>query len=217
VIPENRQIIIETLCTLLTDATDSTIRMRAAQALGRLGAETSIPLLCQILRQDSNTNVRLAIIDACIAIHQSPSTQPQSTQPMPEQSQNQPIFNIQQVGTINTGDVTISGDQIGIQNNYAPEPNIQAEQQLDQLLTKLRNQYPNETDAEIFSILITNFSKMPQTYPQDWQRWQDIFSVIFAGGVEAAKLLVPIAGIPIEILKRLYEIYDRNKKELPGA
>jgi hypothetical protein len=212
VTPENRQIIIETLCTLLTDATDSTIRIQAAQALGRLGAETSIPLLCQILRQDSDADVRLAIIDAFIVIHQS-----QSIHPMPEQSQNQPIFNINQVGNINTGDVTISGDQIGIQHNYAPEPNTEAEQQLEQLLSKLRNQYPDKTDAEIFNILISNFSNMPQADPPTWQRWQDIFSVIFAGGVEAAKVLVPMAGIPIEVLKQLYEIYDRNKKRLPGA
>jgi hypothetical protein len=53
--------------------------------------------------------------------------------------------------------------------------------------------------------------------PQNWQRWQDIFSVIFASGVEATKILVPIAGILIEVLKRLYEIYDRNRKQLPGA
>jgi hypothetical protein len=212
VTPENRQIIIETLCTLLTEATDSTIRVQAAQALGRLGAETSIPLLCQILHQDSDTDVRLAIIDAFIVIHQS-----QSAQSMPEQPQNQPIFNINQVGNINTGETTITGDQIGIQHNYAPEPNTEAEQQLVQLLTKLRSQSPNATDAEIFNILIDNFSNMPQTDPSTWQRWQDIFSVIFAGGVEAAKVLAPMAGIPIEVLRRLYEICDRNKKQLPGA
>jgi NAD(P)-dependent dehydrogenase (short-subunit alcohol dehydrogenase family) len=136
---------------------------------------------------------------------------------MPEQPQNQPIFNINQVGNINTGDTTIAGDQIGIQYNYTPEPNTEAEQQLDQLLTKLRNQYPNKTDAEIFDILINNFATMPQTHPQTWQRWQDIFSVIFAGGVEATKVLVPMLGIPIEVLKRLYEIYDRNNKQLPGT
>jgi hypothetical protein len=138
VIPENRQIIIETLCTLLTDATDSTIRIRAAQALGRLGAETSIPLLCQILRQDPDTNVRLAIIDTFIAIHQS-----QSAQPMPEQPQNQPIFNINQVGNINTGEVSISGDQIGIQAINTSDPNFKA--LLDdykQFFSDLQQKYP---------------------------------------------------------------------------
>jgi hypothetical protein len=210
VTPENRQIIIETLCTLLTDATDSTIRIRAAQALGQLGAETSIPLLCQIACQDADTNVRLAIVDAFIVIHQS-----QSSQLMSEQPKNQPVFHIKQVGNINTGDLTIAGDQIGIQHNYAPDPDTKAEQQLIHLLNKLRNHYPNKTDAEIFDILINDFASMSQINSPTWQRWQDIFRVIFAGGVEAAKVLVPIAGIPIEVLKQLYEIYDHNKKQLP--
>lgn len=208
--PENRRIIIETLCTLLTDATNSAIRIRAAQSLGRLGAETSIPLLCQIALQDPDTSVRLAIIDALVTISQS-------VNPMSESSKNQPVFNINQVGNINTGDVTIQGDQIGIQHNYAPESNTEANQQLAHLLTKLRSKHPNKSDAELFEILINGFATMPQNNPQNWQRWQDIFSVIFAGGIEATKILVPVAGIPIEVLKRLYEIYDRNRKQLPGA
>lgn len=208
--PENRRIIIETLCTLLTDATNSAIRIRAAQSLGRLGAETSIPLLCQIALQDPDTSVRLAIIDALVTISQS-------VNPMSESSKNQPVFNINQVGNINTGDVTIQGDQIGIQHNYAPESNTEANQQLAHLLTKLRSKHPNKPDAELFEILINGFATMPQNNPQNWQRWQDIFSVIFAGGIEATKILVPVAGIPIEVLKRLYEIYDRNRKQLPGA
>jgi hypothetical protein len=209
VTPENRQIIIETLCTLLTDATDSNIRIRAAQSLGRLGAEISIPLLCQIALEDQDTAVRLAILDALVTIAQFPN-------PMSEPAKNQPIFNINQVGNINSGDVTIQGDQIGIQHNYAPEDATEANQQLAHLLTKLRAKYPTKTDAEIFDILVNGFATMPQNNPQNWQRWQDIFSVIFAGGIEATKILVPVAGIPIEVLKRLYEIYDRNRKQLPG-
>jgi hypothetical protein len=130
---------------------------------------------------------------------------------------NQPTFNINQVGNINTGDVTIQGDQIGIQHNYAPEPSTEANQQLAHLLTTLRTKYPTKTDTEIFDILINGFATMPQNNPQTWQRWKDTFSIIFAGGVEATKILVPVAGIPIEVLKRLYEIYDRNRKQLPGA
>lgn len=111
--PENRQVILETLCTLLTNSTDSTIRIRAAQSLGRLSAESSIPLLCQLAVQDQDTDVRLAIMDALVAIAQS-----QSTNPMPEPSKNQPTFHINQVGNINTGDVTIQGNQIGEQHNH---------------------------------------------------------------------------------------------------
>jgi hypothetical protein len=39
----------------------------------------------------------------------------------------------------------------------------------------------------------------------------DIFSVAFAGGIESIKILAPAIGIPIEVVKRLYEIYQRNR------
>lgn len=40
---------------------------------------------------------------------------------MTETSKNQPTFHIQQVGNINTGDVTIHGDQVGIQHQSIQE------------------------------------------------------------------------------------------------
>lgn len=38
----------------------------------------------------------------------------------------------------------------------------------------------------------------------------DLLSLAFAGGVEAIKIVAPQLGVPIEVAKRLYEIYDRN-------
>jgi hypothetical protein len=99
----------------------------------------------------------------------------------------------------------------------APPQAPEAAQQLKGLLEKLRTQHPNATDAELFDILTKGFDAMPQQNPQNWHRWQDVFSVIFAGGVEATKILVPVSGIPIEVLKRLYEIYKRHPKQLPGS
>jgi predicted NACHT family NTPase len=49
------------------------------------------------------------------------------------------------------------------------------------------------------------------------QTWKDLLSLLFAGGFEAAKLAKPEIGIPIEILKHFYKIWDRNRKQLPGA
>jgi len=39
---------------------------------------------------------------------------------------------------------------------------------------------------------------------------------VFAGGLEAVKVVAPILGIPIEVGKSLYEMSDRNRKQLPG-
>lgn len=112
-----------------------------------------------------------------------------------------------------------AGNVEGDMNVYAPDPKrTSPEQQLQTILEKLRQKYPDKTDAEIFEVLLNGFATMPQRNPQHWQRWRDLFSVLFAGGVEGIKIVVPTVGIPIEVLKRLYEIYDRdrNPKQLPG-
>jgi len=135
---------------------------------------------------------------------------------MTNSPKNQSTFHINSVGNLNTGDVTIQGDQIGIQHNAADPEIKRAIANLQTLITQLQTRYPNATDEQLSEILLNGFEEMPQQNPKNWQRWQDIFSILFAGGVEAAKILVPVSGIPIEVLKRLYEIYQRHPKQLPG-
>jgi hypothetical protein len=131
-------------------------------------------------------------------------------------SKNQPTFQIHHVGNINTGNVTIHGDQVGIQNNYAVEASVlEASQAVMDLLNNLHQKYPNATDAELLNILTRGFESMLQNNPQKWQHWKDLFSILFAGGVESIKIVQPLVGIPIEVFKQLYEIYDRNRKQLP--
>ncbi|NMF85816.1 hypothetical protein [Nodosilinea sp. P-1105] len=109
----------------------------------------------------------------------------------------------------------VSGNVEGDMIVYAPDPTqTAAEQQLQTVVSKLRQTYPNDTDAQLFQRLIEGFEAMPRQNPQNWQRWRDIFSLLFAGGIEATKVLVPVAGIPIEVSRRLYEIYERDRKQL---
>jgi HEAT repeats len=204
--PENRQAITATLFNLLQQSSDPQLRAKAAESLGRLKVEEAIPLLCQTVNQDPEIQVRLAAIDAMVAIAQPPILKLMTDKP-------QPIFNINQVGNINTGDVEIQGDQIGIQYNVQA---TEASQQLETLLAELRKASPNATDAEIFEILLQNFQTMPNNNAQGWQHWESIFSVVFAGGVEAIKVIAPVLGIPIEGCKRLFEIYQKNR-QLPGG
>jgi hypothetical protein len=177
-----------------------------AESLGRLKVEEAIPLLCQIADQDPNIQVRLVATDAMVAIAQPPILRIMT-------DKSQPIFNINQVGNINTGDVEIQGDQVGIQYDVQA---TESSQQFKTLLSELRKAYPNATDAAIFEILLQNFQAMPKNNAQGWQRWLNIFSMVFAGDIEATKVLAPAWGIPIEITKRLYEIYQKNR-QLPGG
>ncbi|NES19432.1 MAG: hypothetical protein F6K41_11000 [Symploca sp. SIO3E6] len=103
------------------------------------------------------------------------------------------------------------GTVIGKQNNYAADSKIpEALKSISQLLENVQQKYPQASDAEILDIITEGFENMPQNNPKQWQRWRDTLSIVFAGGIESIKLLLPPAGIPIEVIKRLYEIYNRK-------
>lgn len=112
---------------------------------------------------------------------------------------------------------TIEGNQIGTQNTHAHDPKIQAAiSNLETVLQKLRQANPDATNEQLLQKLVSGFAVMPQQKPKNWQHWRDVFGIIFAGGIEAVKVWLPPVGIPIEIVKQLYGIYDRDHNQLPG-
>ena len=89
--------------------------------------------------------------------------------PMAETPKNQPTFHINQVGNINAGDVTISGDQVGIQHNYAPPQNLAAAaQEIQQLLEQLAHTSPTATEAEAPGIMEAELAKIERSQPEKW-------------------------------------------------
>lgn len=211
--PENQQAIVQILCKLLRDSDEPRIRAKAAVSLGKLGIESAIPELCQAASADSDIQVCLSAMDALVLI-----AKPELAPLMTEPSKNQNTWNINHVGQINPGEVTIQGDMVGFQYNYTfPEPKqAEAVGQVSQVIQDIRQQNPQASEAEISDIIEGELATMHQNNPQKWRRWVDILSVVFAGGVEAIKIAAPALGIPIAIAQRLYEIYDRNRKQLPG-
>jgi HEAT repeat protein len=121
-------------------------------------------------------------------------------------------------GPVNFGD-NPTGNFIGTQNNYNfPDPKqADATQTVADLLQDIRSRYPQATDAEILDIIDRRLADMQQTNPPKWQKWVDLLSIVFVSGVEAVKMVAPPLGIPIEVCKRLYEIYDRNRQQLPES
>ncbi|WP_293124721.1 HEAT repeat domain-containing protein [Microcoleus sp. bin38.metabat.b11b12b14.051] len=211
--PENQQAIVQILCKLLRDSKEPIIRAKAALSLGKLGIESAIPDLSQAASTDPDIQVCLSAIDALLLI-----AKPELIEIMTEPSKNQPTFHINQVGNINTGDVKIERDMVGIQYNYTfPEPKqAEAVGQVSEVIQDIRQQNPQASDIQIVDIIEGELATMHQNDPQKWQGWIDLLSVVFAGGVEAIKIIAPALGIPIEIARRLYEIYDRNRNQLPG-
>jgi len=59
-----------------------------------------------------------------------------------EPSKHPPTFHIGQAGNLNTGNITIHGDQVGIQHNYAlPQDLAQAAKDIRDLLQQLDLDY----------------------------------------------------------------------------
>lgn len=89
---------------------------------------------------------------------------------MTEQSKNQPTFDINQVGNLNSGDVTVARNMVGIQYNYAfPEPKqAEAVSEVSELLQDIRQQYPQASEAEILDIIQSGLATMHQNNPQKW-------------------------------------------------
>ena len=211
--PENQQAIVLILCKLLRDSEEPRIRAKAALSLGKLGIESAIPELSQAASTDPDIQVCLSAIDALLLI-----AKPELIAIMTEPAKNQNTWNINRVGQINPGEVTIQGDMVGFQYNYTfPEPKqTEAVSQVSQVIQNIRQQNPQASETQIVDIIDGELATMHQNNPQKWRGWVDILSIVFAGGVEAIKIAAPALGTPIESAKRLYEIYDRNRKQIPG-
>ena len=212
--PENQQAIVQILCKLLRDSEEPKIRAKAALSLGKLGIESAIPELSQAASTDPDIQVCLSAIDALLLI-----AKPELIAIMTEPSKNQPTFHIHHpVGNINTGDVKVKGDMVGFQYNYTfPDPKqAEAVSEFSQQLQNIRQQYPEASEAEILEMIQSALATTYQENPQEWRGWVDLLSLVFAGGVEGIKIVAPELGIPIAMAQRLYEIYDRNRNQLPG-
>jgi HEAT repeats len=177
--PENLRVILETLRQLLQDAEEPRIRARAARSLGKLSMEEAIPALCQAATQDRDLLVRLSAMDALVWI-----AKPEWSRSMTETPKDQPTFNINQVGNINTGDLSIQGDQIGIQQNYAPEQNFDILlADYKQFITDLQPKYSEVTTTTVATQTIaTEAKKLPQARLQNFLNLKRLWN----GGKKAA-------------------------------
>jgi HEAT repeat protein/energy-coupling factor transporter ATP-binding protein EcfA2 len=232
------EVAIPVLLKAIEDS-DRYVRWSAAQALGKLKDDRAahiLPDLLKLLPAESGKNAFRAIqgIQAnCkfynYEIFRSLPANPQPTQAdtlatiattvdtidqRTKQMADQPARTIHMSGSGNYIEKIEGGYH---EHNYAPQANLKETEQLTQLLQKLRTSNPNATEEQIFDILLRGFQTMPQNNPQNWQNWQNILSLIFVGGVEGIKMVCPPAGIPIEVGRKLYDIYDHNRKQLPGA
>ena len=93
---------------------------------------------------------------------------------MSETSKYQNSFHFNQApGNVNTGDVTIQRDQVGIQHNYAPEQKqnlAEAAKEIQQLLDQLSQIYPTTTEREKQALASQAIARIKRDNPTTWQR-----------------------------------------------
>jgi hypothetical protein len=155
--PDQQAEIAAILCQLLLESEDPRIRARSAQALGKLGIVTTIPALCQAASTDVDVHVRLNAIDALVFI-----AKPEFVTTMADSAKNQPSFQINQVGTLNTGDVTIRADQVGIQYNYTLSSELQAAlSELRSALDEIQSRHPEIiSETQALAIIDAEFTEI---------------------------------------------------------
>lgn len=116
--------------------------------------------------------------------------------------QNQFNFN-QEVGNVNTGDITIKRNQIGIQHNEASERTLaESAKEIKNLLAQLQTTYPPKTNEEK-QVLVTKFNEEIETNSR-------VRKILLAGGIELIKMICPPLGIPIEMGKQWLETAKRD-------
>jgi hypothetical protein len=123
---------------------------------------------------------------------------------MSETSKYQNSFHFNQApGNVNTGDVTIQRDQVGIQHNYAPEQKqnlAEAAEEIQELLNQLSQTYPTTTEAQKQAVVNQAIKEEIKHNPTFKARLR---SALKAGGIEALKAIFnhPAVSIPIETIK----------------
>ena len=108
-----------------------------------------------------------------------------------------------------------------IEHNYAQDLKFtEALDQLRQVLEELHHKpstptESTEPEASNPEIIEAEFEEIKLNEPERFQSLIDLLGILFSGGTEAIKAFYPLAGIPIEVGRKLYEIYTRNPKQLP--
>jgi HEAT repeat protein len=89
--------------------------------------------------------------------------------------------------------------------NLSEQDLAEAASKIEDLLTQLGQNYPITTEAQQ-QTFIQKFLERIESTP-------DLIKVFLAGGIEGLKILCPSAGIPIEMLRCLYEVVRKRHSQ----
>jgi hypothetical protein len=158
--PKNLRIIVETCCdTLLNCRNPRSVRISAAEALGKLGSEEAILVLREVVLDDTDSKVRIAAINALVLI-----ASPKSIQTMSEV----PKYDLRGANIGNFAE-TVQGNQIATQNINTGTPEMtEAIATFQQILQDLHQKHPAATEAQAPLIMRAELEEIKRNQPNRW-------------------------------------------------
>lgn len=206
--------VIQTLCRTLQQDSLPLARVIAADTLGVMQAKTqeAIDTLCKVIVEDPEAIVRIATALALRKIYGDPQTSTELQEVlnlMSEQPKVQMTFNAPVTG--------VAGNVEGDFNNLnVPTPELtEALDNLKQLIEEFQQKSSTSIEAtdatQIAEIVEAELVEIQRTDPSQWRQIWGWLDIIFTGGVEAVKIIFPVAGIPIEVGRKIYDIYRKDK------
>jgi len=209
-------VLIATLCDILQNDSESSLRIDAAEALGEIREQNAIAvyaLLCTV-RDDPDATVRRAALKALKAIAQQHQNATPSFLEQILDSLNQIQITLQGMAdqpkvqmNFNAPVTSATGNVEGDLNIYAQEQDLaEAAAKIRALLAQLSQTYDNESDRQVEAV--------KREADRNGTFRARLLSAAKAGGVEAVKQLLdyvfknPVATVVAESVKAFVEAGD---------
>ena len=209
-------VLIATLCDILQNDSESSLRIDAAEALGEIREQNAIAVyaLLRTVRDDPDATVRRAALKALKAIAQQHQNATPSFLEQILDSLNQIQITLQGMAdqpkvqmNFNAPVTSATGNVEGDLNIYAQEQDLaEAAAKIRTLLAQLSQTYDNESDRQVEAV--------KREADRNGNFRARLLSAAKAGGVEAVKQLLdyvfknPVATVVAESVKAFVEAGD---------
>jgi len=209
-------VLIATLCDILQNDSESSLRIDAAEALGEIREQNAIAVyaLLRTVRDDPDATVRRAALKALKAIAQQHQNATPSFLEQILDSLNQIQITLQGMAdqpkvqmNFNAPVTSATGNVEGDLNIYAQEQDLaEAAAKIRTLLAQLSQTYDNESDRQVEAV--------KREADRNGTFRARLLSAAKAGGVEAVKQLLdyvfknPVATVVAESVKAFVEAGD---------
>jgi HEAT repeat protein len=189
---ESKTRTIELICHILQNDPSSLVRINAAEALGKMGADSkeAIANLYQAALEDSDPSVRASAVAALGEIYRNAIIFNVLNQAINTMSERKVQMNFNAPVTGAAGNV--EGDFI----NNPPQNLVDAAAEIQQLLNQIAQTNPTMTESAV-AVAIQHEIKENPTLKQRLR------GALKAGGIEALKAIFnhPLVSVPIETIK----------------